>query len=89
MSEVDWLMPEFRTRLRMIRQYHRMLNMDESRLTKKVYLWDKSLNNQGVISSWTNEVKIIFYTCGLYSVFDEEITFPLKMTLENIKAKSK
>ena len=32
---------------------------------------------------------VIFYTCGLHSVFDEEITFPLKMTLENIKAKFK
>ena len=51
MSEVDWLLPEYRTKIKMIRQYSRMLNMDEGRLTKKVYLWDRTLNNQNVVSS--------------------------------------
>ena len=31
LSEVDWLMPEYRTRLKMIRQYSRILKMDEGR----------------------------------------------------------
>ena len=89
MSEVDWLLPEYRTKIRMIRQYHRMLKMDESRLTKKVYLWDRSINNRNVVSSWTNEVKNIFYSCGLHLIFDDEIIFPLKLILDNIKAKFK
>ena len=89
MSEVDWLLPEYRTKIRMIRQYHRMLKMDESRLTKKVYLWDRSINNRNVVSSWTNEVKNTFYSCGLHLIFDDEIIFPLKLILDNIKAKFK
>ena len=89
MSEVDWLLPEYRTKIRMIRQYHRMLKMDESRLTKKVYIWDRSINNRNVVSSWTNEVKNIFYSCGLHLIFDDEIIFPLKLILDNIKAKFK
>ena len=47
------------------------------------------MNNRNVTSSWTNKVKNIFHSCGLHSVFDDEITFPLKMTLENIKEKFK
>ena len=35
LSEVDWLLPEYRTRIRMIRQYSRILSMSDSRLTKK------------------------------------------------------
>ena len=89
MSEVDWLLPEFRTKIKMIRQFNRMLNMDEGRLTKKVYLWDRSLNEQNVVSSWTNEVKSILYSCGLSDVFDNETMFPLKSTIEEIKEKFK
>ena len=86
---MDWLLPEYRTRMRIIRQHHRVLKMDESWLTKKAYLWNRSMNNRNVISSWTNKVKNMFYSCGLHSVFDDEIIFPVKMTLENIKAKFK
>ena len=66
-----------------------MLNMDDGRLTKKVYLWARSLNNQNVVSSWTTEVKNIFYACGLSDIFDTETMFPLKSTIEEIKEKFK
>ena len=52
LSEVDWLLPEYRTRIRMIRQYSRMLNMEDSRLTKRIMLWDRRLNSSGTVSSW-------------------------------------
>ena len=35
LSEVDWLLPEYRTRLNMVRQYNRVLKMDDGQLTKK------------------------------------------------------
>ena len=89
MSEVDWLIPEYRTRFRMIRKYHKMLKMDESCRTKKAYLLDRSMNNRDKISSWSNEVKNIFHSCGLHSVCDDEKIFPLKMTSENVKARFK
>ena len=87
LSEVDWLMPEYRTRLKMIRQYNRILKMDEGRLTKKVYDWDRLLNNANVVSSWSNEIKTIFYSCNLNTTFDNNRPFPLKLTIDNIKSK--
>ena len=85
LSEVDWLLPEYRTRLKMIRQYNRMLSMDGDRLTKKVFLWDRRLNTENIISSWSNEVKNIFYSSGLHAFFDKNTTFPVKITINTIK----
>ena len=73
----------------MIRQYSRILSMDNSRLTKQVYLWDKSLNEGNIISSWCSEVKSVFSSCDLTSVFDTGRPFPLKCTLEKINKKFK
>ena len=87
LSEVDWLLPEYRTRLKMVRHYSRVVRMDNGRLTKKVYLWDRSLNNGNIISSWSSEVKNTFYTCGLNSFFDNNTSFPLKRTIQTIKEK--
>ena len=87
LSEVDWLLPEYRTRLIMVRLYSRVLSMDNERLTKKVYLWDRVLNDGNVISSWSSEVKNIFYTCGLNTIFDVNSSFPLKSTIQTIKEK--
>ena len=85
LSEVDWLLPEYRTRLNMVRQYNRVLKMDDGRLTKKVYNWDRSMNNDGIILSWSSEVMKILYSCGLNPILDNNTPFPLKMTKETIK----
>ena len=87
LSEVDWLLPEYRTRLKMVRQYSRLVRMENERLTKKVYLWDRSLNNGNVISSWSSEVKNTFYTCGLNGIFDANTSFAVKRTIQTIKEK--
>ena len=57
LSEVDWMLPKFRTQIRMIRYYNRILKMPENRLCKKVFTWDKCLH----LDNWSNEVKSIFY----------------------------
>ena len=54
-----------------------------------MYLWDRTLNNQNVISSWTSEIKNIFYACGLSDIFENGTMFPLKSTIEEIKEKFK
>ena len=61
--------------------------MNNERLTKKVYLWDRSLNNVNGISSWSSEVKNIFYNCGLNAIFDNNTAFPLKRIIQTIKEK--
>ena len=85
--EVDWLLPEYRTRLKMIRQYNRILSMDDQHKTKKVYKWDRSLNTGNMVSSWTNEIRDIFYGCGLNAFFDNDTEFPLRATISTIKDK--
>ena len=89
LSEVDWLLPEYRTQLKMIRQYSRILNMDNSRLTKQVYLWDRSLNDSNTISSWSSEVKHVFYSCNLNSTYDANRPFSLQCILKSMKLKLK
>ena len=42
-SECNMLLPQYRTQIRMIRQYHRVIKMNSNRLTKKIFLWDKNL----------------------------------------------
>ena len=42
-----------------------------------------------MVSSWTSEVKNIFYACGLSDTFDTETMFPLTSTIEEIKEKFK
>ena len=85
LSEVNWLLPEYRTQLKMVRQYNRVISMDNSRLTKKVYLWDRSLNDSNEMSSWSNEVKNIFYNCNLNNTYDSMRPFSLKCTLDTMK----
>ena len=71
----------------MIRQYSRILSMSDSRLTKKVFFWDKSCNDTGLVSSWTNEIRNIFYSCGLNSIFDNNLPFSIRRTVDFIKGK--
>ena len=59
LSEVDLLLPRYRTNIQIIRQYHRMICMDDERLTKQIFLWDKALNDSNLVSTWSNEAKLI------------------------------
>ena len=86
LSEVDWLLPVHRTRIRMIRQYWRMLHMDDTRLTKKVLNWDRRLNDLEMLENWSWEVKKIFRDCQLEDVYTAR-EFHLSSTLANIKEK--
>ena len=84
LSEVDWLLPEYRTRLKMIRQYHRILNMDDQRLTKRVMLWDRCQHMATMNLSWSKEINLIFDQCGKGEVYSHGLTFHLKTILDTI-----
>ena len=53
----------------MIRQYHRMLTMDNSRLTTTIYMWDRTLNDNNIITIWSSEVYDIFRQCNLNNIY--------------------
>ena len=51
LSEINWPEPRSRTQIQMVRHFHRLLKMDDKRLIKKVYLWDKQLNDSGTLNT--------------------------------------
>ena len=60
--------------------------MDNTRLTKQVYQWDRLLNDSNTVSSWSSEVKNIFYSCNLNSTFDANRPFSLQCILKSMKS---
>lgn len=87
LSEVGWLLPQFRTRLTMVKYYHRLLNMDAHRLAKKVFSWDQRLNREGTIQTWASEIKSILYDCDLQLLHDLGLNFDINYTSQYVKEK--
>ena len=84
LAELNWLEPRSRTQLQMIRHFHRMLKLDDNRLTKKIFLWDKHLNDTGRVSTWSSEVKDILYRNNMDNLYDQ-LTFPKKDVVSDLK----
>ena len=62
-----------------------MLKMTNCRLTKKVYLWDRALNESGAVISWNSEIKNILYSCNQHTTYDTNIPFSLNNVAQSIK----
>ena len=43
-SEVDWMLPQAQMQIKMIRHFGRLLKTPNNRLMKRIYIWDKYLN---------------------------------------------
>ena len=84
-AEMGWLEPRSRTQIRMIRMLHRLVCMEPSRLTKKIFLWDSNLTETTQLPTWGKEVKDILARNDLVQVFRDNI-FDLKTTIQNLKA---
>ena len=85
LSEINLLLPQHRTQLKMIRQYHRILKLPNDSLTKKVYSWDKNLNEQNMLVTWNSEVKNIFNSNDLVTIFESGQIFDLNLTIKNLE----
>ena len=69
--EMAWLEPKSRTQIRMMRFFYRMREMNNNRLTKKIFLYDQhytSLNN--TLTTWSQEIQNIISKQNLSSVID-------------------
>ena len=64
-GDMAWKSPVTRHRLEMIRLWIRIVEMDNSRLTKRIYVWDKRIKK----SNWSNEVKLILKDCELEHLY--------------------
>ena len=85
LSEVDLLLPRYRTNIAMIRQYHRMLSMDDTRLTKQIFLWDRDLNRRNIVTSWSGEVRGVFQLSNAIDTYDSSSLFDIKLFVADMR----
>ena len=84
-SEMNLLLPQSRAQIKMARQYHRVLKMSNSRLTKKVFFWDKNLNEHNNLNTWYTEVKSIFSQNNMTEIFESGLVFDLKSVVKKLE----
>ena len=65
LSEINWPEPVYRAQVRMVRHYFRIIAMENSRLTKKIYFWDKSFSEQNNVQTWSSEIDLILSSHNL------------------------
>ena len=85
LAEISWPEPVYRAQIRMIRQYFRILKMDNNRLTKQIYLWDKSFFETLNVQTWSSEVRDILLNHNLDYIFDPEVNFCAKSVIDKLK----
>ena len=85
LSEVDWLLPQSQSHVRMIQYYHRIMCTPSNRLMYQVYKWDRKLNDQGLIKTWTSEIRSILHDHSLDHIYDQEQIFPLRAITSLLK----
>ena len=81
--ELSLMEPKSRTQIRMLRFYFRMLNMENCRLTKKIYLYDQHFAQcNPLLSTWSSEISDIICKNNLSAVI---YTQPPKLVLNLMK----
>ena len=89
LAQIDWLEPVFCTQMKMIRQYHRIIKMDNTRLTKSILIWDKQFFDEHKFPTWSSEICSIFENYDM-NYFSENLElFPLKETIKTLKTQMK
>ena len=83
-SEINLLLPQYRTQLKMVRQYHRVLKCSANIVSKKVFFWDKKLNGENRVKSWYSEVRTIFTENEMQDIFESGNLFSLKDVINKL-----
>ena len=84
LADLNWLEPRSRTQLKMVRHFHRMVNLEDNRLTKKIFLWDKQLNDEGRVNTWASEVKDILTRNNIPNLYNQDI-FCVKNAISDLR----
>ena len=82
-SELDWLLPHFQSRLRMIQHFGRIMRTPRHRLIYRVFMWDRHLSES--VNTWSSEIKCILYENSLNHVYDLQQMFPVKDVVAQLK----
>ena len=85
-SEINWLLPQYKTQIKMVRFLGRLYSLPNSRLLRKVFDWDCRLNETGAISTWSSEVKDILHSNNMSIIFDTKQTFHVKSIIANLRS---
>ena len=89
LSEINWLLPSNRAKVEMVRLYHRLIKMADTRLTRRVFEWDKNLCDRNIVEGWFNEVKTVLSETSFQYIYETGSIFPLKSTLKAIEGSLK
>ena len=68
----------------MVRHFHRLLKIDDKRLIKRVFLWDKQLNDWGAANNWSSEIKDILQRNGQLIHYNQS-NFPKNIVIKSLK----
>ena len=77
-GDMGWKSCRLRQHVNMIRFWNRMINMDENRLTKRIFNWDYNL-----CKNWCLEIKQILYSASLEHIYNEQNVCNIN-TIDNI-----
>ena len=67
-GDMGWEPPNIRHKCQMIRLWNRLVKMSDQRLTKHIFNWDFRVGN-----SWTTELRTLFYSNGLFFIFQNKL----------------
>ena len=70
-GDVGWLPTKERRWFDMLRYWNRLVNMDDSRTCKKIFLWDYNICHY----NWSSEVKDIMTKIGVTRHFENKSPF--------------
>ena len=59
--------------------------MQNSRLTKRIFRWDKQINDLGLVSTWSSELKSILESNSRSYVYDYDSPFPLRFMCNQLQ----
>ena len=67
-GDMGWVPSKIRRYVNMFRFWNRLTMMNDNRLTKKIFQWDKSFSH----TNWSFEISQLFNSVSLNNVFDSE-----------------
>ena len=83
-GELKWISPSVRHKCNMARYWCKLESMSRSRLTRRIYEWDRNLALRGK-HTWSHGVKQLFDSCGIDGIFDRTHVIGVEHLLERIR----
>ena len=74
-GDVGWIYSQVRRKINMLRYWNRLIKFDNSRLTKKVFLWD--LSKRRSTGTWSSEIHKIFVDLNMENVYENLLSVNL------------